>query len=328
MKNLLDLIDGFRGRRIGVFGDIMQDIFTYGTVERISPEAPVPIVDVSYAEHRLGGCGNVTSNLAALGAEPYVFAVVGCDAGAESIAGLLSEKNIRNMTVKDASRPTTTKERIVAHNQQVARLDRERRRSISPELEKEVLASAGKVLDSLDVIILSDYGKGFLTDSLCRALIQSSGKVVVDPKAPFGKYKGARTVTPNFEEFRRFGKVDVEKSPELMLPYAANIIKDNGFSSLLVTMGEDGMAFFENGRYAKVAAVNNGYDVVDITGAGDTAIAVYSLALAAGAGDVEAMRLANYAAARVVKKLGTATCSPDELRAMVKKYDGFQEVRA
>ena len=275
-------------------------------------------------------CGNVAANIAALGARAAVFSVVGEDQPAGMIRKLLADLRIADMTVADASRPTTKKNRIVAHKQQVARVDWEKRHAIGGEVEKAVIEKVDSMLHGFDIIVLSDYAKGFLNRGLCAHVIESARKlgkpVIVDPKDDFKKYAGASVITPNFREFRDYGQAGVGRSPAEMAPYAKAVLEDTGISGLVVTMGEDGMALFERGKYAKVGALQDGHEVVDITGAGDTAVAVYSLAVAAGADYVSAMRLANYAAGVVVTKFGTATCSAAELRSVFGRGDGLEEV--
>ncbi len=332
MTNLSDLATRLNKSKIAVFGDIMLDDFTYGKVERISPEAPVPIVEAQFTEYKLGGCGNVAAGISDLGGEVYLFSVVGDDLYSGIISGLLKSHSVIDMTHKDSTRPTIRKNRVIAHNQQVSRTDWEKRHDISADIEDMVISQARALLKEVDVIILSDYGKGFLTERLCSFLIGAAndiGKpVIVDPKASFSKYKGATLITPNFKEFAEYEKIKVERSAASMFPYAKSAISKYSLSALIVTMGEDGMVVFEKDRYAKVHAIQDGNEIADVTGAGDTVIAIYALALAAGADYFNAMRIANYGAGVVVTKLGTATCSLQELKTAISHDDGFEEVTA
>ena len=329
MNNLEAIVNRFPSAKVAVFGDVMLDKFTYGTVNRVSPEAPVPVVDIAYSEDRLGGCGNVASNLAAFGSSVLLFGVIGHDKEAASIEEILKAQKITSRLLK-TKRPTTTKHRIIAHKQQIVRVDAESRAPISNEDEEEVLKMARSAAKDVAIFILSDYAKGFLTDKLCQDIIKIAhemGKpVIVDPKAPFSKYSGASMITPNFEEFRRYGNASADRDPAAMAIHAARMMRDFRIGRLLVTMGEHGMVLFENGRFVKVDALKNGYDVIDITGAGDTAIAAFALAIASGADHSQAMRLANFAAGVVVTKFGTATCSPGELTSILRSDDSHTEV--
>jgi D-beta-D-heptose 7-phosphate kinase/D-beta-D-heptose 1-phosphate adenosyltransferase len=330
MNKLITIVENFQKAKIAVFGDVMLDQFTYGTVDRVSPEAPVPVIDIAYADHRLGGCGNVANNLSSFKAETYVFGICGKDSQSEILSGLLKEKKIHDMVLRDATRPTTTKHRIIAHKQQIARIDNESRNPITSLQEKEIIKLAGNIIKDVDAVILSDYAKGFLVGSLCESLISLAKKankpVIVDPKAEFSKYKGASTITPNFEEFKRFGKLETDKNPVTMSSHAKKVMELNNIENILVTLGENGMTLFQKSGYAHVKALRNGYDVIDITGAGDTSIAVYALALSCGASHIDAMRLANFAAGVVVTKFGTATCAIDELKGILKNMDSAEEV--
>lgn len=330
MNQLATVLEHFSNVTIGVFGDIMLDDFTYGSVNRISPEAPVPVVEAEFTEYKLGGCGNVASNITALGADVYLFSVVGDDAASGIVSSLLAKQKIHDMTIKDPERPTIRKNRIIVQKQQIARIDWEKKHSIPSFIEAASMRQMYEVLDRLDIIVISDYAKGFLTDGLCRTVIDTAAQlgkmVIVDPKAPFSKYKGASVITPNFKEFLEYGKIKSDRAPKNMFPYARGIIQDNNIGYVLVTMGEDGMLLFENDKYTAVKAVKNGLDIIDVTGAGDTVVSVYALGLAAGASYYDALRLANYAAGVVVAKFGTATCSMEELSTVMKSHDLREEV--
>ncbi len=318
---LIRRIGSFKGLRVAVFGDLMIDEFTYGSVNRISPEAPVPVLDVNFTEYRLGGCGNVACNISSFGSSASLFGVAGDDSNAPVAERLLHEFKIENCVAIDKSRPTTRKNRIIAHKQQVTRLDWESRKDIPENIESAVLESAKKQMAKFDIVILSDYAKGFLTDRLCSnliALAKSMGKpVIADPKAQFSKYRGSTVITPNIKEMQVFGRITPE-SAERMIPHVKKAVSDTEFERILVTMGEDGMSLFGAHDYSHIQAVKNGLDVIDITGAGDTAIAAFSLALACGASYEEAMVLANFASGVVVSKFGTATCSQKELEEIIK----------
>lgn len=321
MNLLMDTIEKLKKLKILVFGDIILDEYVYGTVDRISQEAPVPIVDINFTEHRLGGCGNTVNNIAALGGQVSVFSVMGKDSSAAVLRSLLEKSGITDRAIEDPTRPTIKKSRLVAHKQQIARLDWEKKHPVSKEIEALVMKSARDEIEKSDIVILSDYEKGFLTPELCKNLINMAkdfGKrVVSDPKSSFFKYAGSDVITPNFSEFLKFGPASAEKDPDAMAQAAKKISENNSLGAILVTMGGEGMVLLKDGKHTHVQAVHNGFDVIDISGAGDTAVAVFSMALAAGAGIEDAMRLANCACGVVVRKFGTATLSQEELKDAV-----------
>ncbi len=325
MTKLAEIVDRMNGRKIAVFGDVMLDEFVYGTSTRLSPEAPVPVVGYGYVDYRLGGCANASSNLAALGADVVVFGVRGEDENGGKLVKLLEASDIDSHIVVDPQRRTTTKTRVISNGHQIVRIDRESVSPISENFRDGILEKAESVIPSVDAVVLSDYSKGFLTDDLCKSLIRMSmsGKkyIIADPKGAFDKYCGVTSITPNFGEFKKFGlgngEINLPYDAKTLKPYADAVMSKYDIAALLVTMEKHGMALFVGGDSYQVHALKNGRDVADTTGAGDTAIASYALALAAGADYVQAMRLANCAAGVVVQKIGTATCTRDELKKML-----------
>jgi rfaE bifunctional protein kinase chain/domain len=329
MTNLPANVKGMNNKIVCVFGDLMLDDFTYGIANRISPEAPVPVVDAQFTEYKLGGCANVASNLSALGGVVHLFAVTGNDEYREKILALLKDHKIHDMTIADATRPTTRKNRIIAHNQQIGRTDWEKRHDISKEIENSVMAKADATIKMSDAVIISDYAKGFVTSSLCQSIIKTAKKygtpIIVDPKSHLGKYQGATVLTPNLKEFSEYTHFTGSKSQ--MFSRAQEILKKHQFSALLVTCGEDGMLLFEPKSAAKVSAIKNGHEIIDVTGAGDTAVAACALSMAAGCDYKTSMRIANYAAGVVVIKLGTSICHPEELKDIMKSDDQFRVLK-
>jgi D-beta-D-heptose 7-phosphate kinase/D-beta-D-heptose 1-phosphate adenosyltransferase len=315
MKNeIFGIVDKFQGKKIVIFGDVMLDVFVYGMANRISPEAPVPIVEVKYDEYLPGGAANTANNVGSLGGNPILIGVVGDDDNAKRLYKVMDEVGIPTKYLIMDERPTTTKTRIVAHEQQIVRVDRELIKNISKEIEEKVLKVADDLIKNSDNVILSDYNKGFLTDTLCKELIRLCKTyekiVIVDPKAKFSKYKGAIIITPNEKEFREYsGIADYNVSDVL------NVIENNELEAMLITKGKKGMTLYEkNGDTLDIPAINHEYEIVDITGAGDTVIAILGLALSSGASMEEAAKLSNYGAGVVVRKLGTATITIDELK--------------
>ena len=296
----------------------MLDEFIWGDVSRISPEAPVPVVNIKRESTRLGGAANVLANVAALGAIADVIGVVGEDAAAEKLRDALGANGggqTDNNLIKDYERPTTIKTRIIAHNQMVVRADREQRAAVNGQVESRVITAVKEAIDGAHALVISDYDKGVITPRiLSEVLPLAYGRVpvLIDPKVRnFDSYRPATLVTPNHHEALRL--TNLEDDTDENLCAAANIIKDRlGCDAVLITRGERGMMLVEGERdpvYVGTAA----REVFDVTGAGDTVIATLAAALAADATMTEAAILANHAAGIVVGKLGTATASAEEV---------------
>ena len=317
IKRARKIIGGFKGARVLVIGDLIMDHFIWGSVKRISPEAPVPVVDVKKETTLLGGSANVVNNIHALGGKSLVSGVVGRDQDGRKLVGYIAERRLKtDGIIVDSKRPTTIKTRVIAHNQQVVRFDREATEYISPAVMKKVFAYIKSAMGRADVVIVSDYAKGVVTEDMMEyvmALAAKSGKAVcVDPKVEhFDYYKGATVVTPNNLEASRASGVEIKDSSSLKRAGKA-LIERLGCSALLITRGENGMSLFADGTETHVPTLAR--EVYDVSGAGDTVISVFAMALAAGANFKEAAALANFAAGIVVGKLGTATVTPAELR--------------
>jgi D-beta-D-heptose 7-phosphate kinase/D-beta-D-heptose 1-phosphate adenosyltransferase len=313
------LLSAMRGRRVLVLGDVMLDEFLWGRVARISPEAPVPVVEVERQSYHLGGAGNVASNLRSLGGEAVVAAVVGRDAAAETLRASLRRAGIAStLVVADSGRPTTVKTRIVAHHQQVVRADRERAEDLPPDVEAQVLGHVKEALPACGALVVSDYQKGVVTPRLMKAVRALARRrrvpVLVDPKVRhFRLYRGVALVTPNQLEAEQATGIRIRAEEDLRAA-GARILRVLRCGAVLITRGEQGMTLFERGR-EPVTIPTAAREVFDVTGAGDTVIATLALALSAGGTLAEAAALANLAAGVVVGKLGTATASPDEVLA-------------
>jgi len=307
------------GRRIVVYGDLMLDEFVWGDVTRISPEAPVPVVDVRRESIRLGGAANVLANLIALGARASVVGVVGRDRAGERLADALEEARAENATaglVTDESRPTTTKTRIIAHNQLVVRADRERRTPVEREAEDQLIEALTAALQEADAFVVSDYDKGAVTPRVLAKILPRATErkipVLIDPKIRnFDFYRPATLVTPNHHEALRLTNSE-DDTDEGMALAARSLRERLGCESVLITRGEHGMMLLE-GNAPPVYVETVAREVYDVTGAGDTVIATLAAALASGGSLTEAAALANHAAGIVVGKLGTATASVEEL---------------
>ncbi len=318
-----ELAARIEGRRVVVLGDVMLDEFMWGDVTRISPEAPVPVVEIRRESVRLGGAANVLANLVALGVRADVVGVVGDDGAGERLRAELSDKGaarVGETLIADASRPTTTKTRIIAHNQLVVRADRERRTPVEAQTEERIIAVLRRLLDEADALVVSDYDKGAVTPRVLREVLPLARKrgmpVLIDPKIRnFDSYKPATLVTPNHHEALRLTNSE-DDTDEGMMRAAHAIRARLGCDSVLITRGEQGMMLLEDGAPVYVSTAAR--EVYDVTGAGDTVIATLAAALAAGATLSEAAMLANHAAGIVVGKLGTATANTQELLASIK----------
>ena len=311
------IIDGFSKAKILVVGDIMVDRFIWGKVSRISPEAPVPVVVVEKETLLLGGAANVMNNIHSLGGQVSLIGIVGDDEMGRKIVEELAEKGIRTQgIVVEKGRQTTMKTRIIAHHQQVVRIDRE---TIGPPKESTLESLFEFLKDHLkrvDGVVLSDYGKGLLTKGLFRALIRKAkeaGKfVMVDPKPKNILFcKGATVVTPNTAEAGAAAGFAIT-DPGTLRKAGKLLLKKLQCHALVITRGEEGMAIFEP-HQEPFLVPTVAKEVYDVTGAGDTVIGTLALAWASGANVIEAATLANQAAGIVVGKMGTATVAPEEL---------------
>jgi len=317
-KRAAEILSQARDCRIVVLGDVMLDEFIWGNVTRISPEAPVPVVNIQRESTRLGGAANVLANVSALGANANVIGVVGADAAAEKLRdGLRQTGGAQTdaMLIEDENRPTTIKLRIIAHNQMVVRADREHRGQVNGPVEARIISTAKEAIDNAQALVVSDYDKGVITPKILSEVLPFAyGRipVLIDPKIKnFDAYRPANLVTPNHHEALKVS--NLEEDNDETLQQAARLIKKRlGCDAVLITRGESGMMLVEGDApavYVETAA----QEVFDVTGAGDTVIATLAAALAAGASMTEAAVLANQAAGIVVGKVGTATASAEEV---------------
>jgi rfaE bifunctional protein kinase chain/domain len=307
----------FRGKRILVIGDLMLDRFVWGSVNRISPEAPVPVVEIGKETTCLGGAANVAANIRSLGGIPVPVGVIGDDFEGRR---LRHEFRIVGSPVSgllvDRGRATSVKTRIIAHHQQVCRTDREDRSPLSAMMLRRLAARFRKTLPSCAAVVVSDYAKGLISPSLLRDVLpaaRAAGKIVcVDPKLKdLGLYRPATVITPNTLEAERASGVTISSRRDL-LRAGRKILRSLRVEYLLITRGEEGMALFQGGSsVTHIPTVAR--EVFDVTGAGDTVISTLALGLVAGLPILQAAVLANIAAGIVVGKLGTATITPDEL---------------
>jgi rfaE bifunctional protein kinase chain/domain len=319
MKRLKALMERFDAG-VAVAGDWMLDEYLWGTVNRISPEAPVPVVEFARQTWTLGGAGNVAANIKALGGRPVPFGVVGDDEAGRRVLDALAELLgwRPDSVLVDQSRPTTWKRRVMAHHQQLLRIDSESRAPLAAELRERLAAEMGKAMGQVRAVVVSDYGKGAMTRSLFEKILElalaSGVPVALDPKEFDLEGVGPVTViTPNEREAEKFSGVRI-RGQEGVEEAGRTLLEKTGALNILITRGEHGMSLFTHGE-APVHMPAQAREVYDVTGAGDTVAAVIGLSLAAGASVREAAELANVAAGIVVGKLGTATVSPQELRS-------------
>jgi len=311
------LVAAMPDKRVLVVGDVMLDEFVWGKVSRISPEAPVPVVQVTGQSFHLGGAGNVAANVRTLGGAAALVGLVGRDAAGARVREALDTRGVAERLVDaGAARRTTLKTRIVAHGQQVVRADQEDTGELPRALERALVAAVGRELPGAAALVVSDYEKGVVTAGLLRSVLPLARRqrvpVLVDPKPRhYRLYRGATVVTPNQLETEQVTGLRLSGPAELAAA-GRRILKALACRAVLVTRGEHGMSLFERGRPAlHVPAAAR--EVFDVTGAGDSVIATLALALAAGASLAEAAVLANAAASVVVGKLGTAQATPSEL---------------
>jgi rfaE bifunctional protein kinase chain/domain len=313
-----EILTNARRGRIVVLGDVMLDEFIWGDVTRISPEAPVPVVNIQRESTRLGGAANVLANIAALGANANLIGVVGNDSAAEKLHAALREQGAERCEeslIVDDERPTTIKTRIIAHHQMVVRADREHRAHVNESVETRLIDAVKAAIANADALVVSDYDKGVVTPRVLRetlALAYERVPVLVDPKIRnFDSYRPATLVTPNHHEALRLS--GSEEDTDEGLKIAARKIRARlGCDAVLITRGDRGMMLVE-GDNDPVCVETAAREVYDVTGAGDTVIATLATAMAAGASMKEAAVLANHAAGIVVGKLGTATASAAEV---------------
>lgn len=316
-KSIESLFSRTASLRCLVVGDLMLDEYLWGKAERISPEAPVQVVDVLREELRLGGAGNVVNNLAALGVQVAVCSVVGDDENGRSLLKEFVRHTVSADAVFcDSSRKTSRKTRVVAANQQILRIDRETREALTHHFETQVCDWVASHAGEFDIIVLSDYGKGVLTPSVIAAVIAAASAtgitVLVDPKgADFGRYSGATLLTPNRKEAEAASGIVIRDAATLA--EAATVIMDAvSLQHLLITRSEEGMSLFSrSGEVVHIPTVAR--EVFDVSGAGDTVLAALAVGIASGLSMAEAARLANVAAGIAVGKLGTSIVTPREI---------------
>lgn len=319
--HILKHVGDLQGREVLIVGDVGLDEYVLGQVRRISPEAPVPVVEVEREECRLGLSANVAQNVASLGGIPCLVAVVGRDAAAAQLRTLLSEAGVfpANLVV-DESRPTTRKLRVMVQRHHVVRVDYEQRQFLSQQIEDEVLRRVEAGLPAASAVVIQDYGKGVISERLVSEIVRMSRKqerkVLVDPyrTTPLATYRGVDLFKPNHAESLQLSGIsddDLRQDPSLLDRVGGRLKESLGCENVVITRGKDGMRLFEGD--AIVDLPTHAKEVFDVTGAGDTVIAALALAWGSGFTLEQSCALANFAAGVVVGKVGCVPCSVDEL---------------
>ncbi len=314
------VIHSFADKKVLIIGDLILDRYIMGKVSRISPEAPVPVVEVTEESFLLGGATNVANNIIALGGKVSIAGVIGKDMAGRILKELLEERGVTTEGIIEDRRPTTVKARVIAHNQQVVRFDREDIRKLDGKNLVNLLGYVKKAMLAHDAVIVSDYKKGVITPALIKALVRyakSRGTfIAVDPKVGhFHFYKNVSVITPNLMEASQGSGIEIKDEKSLMKA-GRTLMSRLSCKSVLITRGEDGMSLFEKGTAKEVKSIHIptvAKKVFDVTGAGDTVIATLALAHTAGASLADAARIANHAAGIVVGEVGTAVATPDVL---------------
>lgn len=317
-ERITQITDRMSSARVLILGDIMLDEYLYGSVGRISPEAPVPVVEITSSKILLGGAANVAANIRALGDEPLLLGTVGDDEAASKITHLLSEKGIASdFLIEDKGRQSTIKTRIIAHGQQVVRADREDRHELDEGTQARVLERLQSVIGDIDAVIISDYGKGVICKPLLDKVIticrENEVFVAVDPKEThFHNYKHVSLITPNHHEAGFAYGLRI-RSVENLIEVGNGLLKQLRASSILITRGADGMSLFREGS-PPTHIPTFARKVFDVTGAGDTVIATFVSSICGGADLVEAAVVANCGAGITVREIGTTTVTVSQLR--------------
>ncbi|MFA6320428.1 MAG: D-glycero-beta-D-manno-heptose-7-phosphate kinase [Candidatus Omnitrophota bacterium] len=322
-NKIKEKVSNFKNARVLVIGDLILDEFLWGDVSRISPEAPVPVVWVKKESFMPGGASNVANNLRSLGASVHLVGVVGDDERGAILKGELEQKGINTAgIVTDDSRPTILKTRVVAQHQQVVRIDKERIDPLSANIVAKMVMQVEQIIKDVDAVIIEDYGKGVITSALLSKVVPIAKKhnkiISVDPKEEhFKYYRGISVITPNNHEASKAVGFQI-KDEATLIKAGQELLRKLNCKIALITLGENGMAVFQKAKPMKhIPTVAQ--EVFDVSGAGDTVIASYTLSLAAGADPIMSAYIANCAGGIVVGKVGIAVVGPDELLNRIRK---------
>jgi rfaE bifunctional protein kinase chain/domain len=324
-KKLLDYLPKMNGKKVMILGDLGLDEYVLGEVRRISPEAPVPVLEVESEDLRLGLAANVAQNVKSLGGTPVLVSVVGRDSGADLLAKLFQETGISTEhLIVDESRPTTRKTRIMVKHHHLVRVDREMRKFLSAVTEARVLERVRELLPTVDAVVIEDYAKGVVSRTLIQKIVeiahQAKKRILVDPHQTNSGdfYAGVDLVKPNFNESIALSGLDYDElrdDPEKILDLGRAVQKKTGAKEIVMTRGKDGMMIFSGENIVQVPTYAR--QVFDVTGAGDTVIAAIALGLVSGLNLTESCILANYAAGVVVGQVGCVPCTTGDLRQYI-----------
>jgi rfaE bifunctional protein kinase chain/domain len=316
-KRLLQLKKNFKGKRIALIGDMMLDIYFWGDVKRISPEAPVPVLEVEDEFYRFGGAANCALNIAKLNGVPHPVGVIGYDSFGTVFNSLLTKQNISHHgIIEDDTRPTTAKTRVIADSQHIVRIDKESKETVGQNIQNKIFDHVKSIIKNIDGIILQDYNKGVLSSALISQIIELANKnkilITVDPKFNnFYEYKNVTVFKPNRKEAEDILGMQIKTDDDIS--FAGNtLLKKLNAKNILLTLGEGGIAVFEKGKPEK-RMPTKARKVADVSGAGDTVISTLTMALAAGANIYEASYLANYAGGIVCEEVGIIPIEIDKL---------------
>lgn len=322
-KRLTEIVNRFDEAKVLVIGDVMMDEYIWGDVSRISPEAPVPVVKVVKESFIPGGAANVVRNINSLKGKVYLVGTIGNDLLGKRLKKVLAKTGVSTQgLIIDRSRPTTQKTRIIAHSQQVVRIDKEKTDSVASHTRKRLISALERFINRVDIIVVSDYGKGIIASSVLKKIFSLAKKhkkrVVIDPKVGhFKDYRGATILTPNKNEARvALGGVLTEE--ESIHSVGKRFLKELNLNALLITRGAEGMSLFQKDKEI-INIPTVAQEVYDVTGAGDTVTAVLALGLATGADFLPSAQIANFAAGIVVKEIGAATVSKKDLLKRIRR---------
>ena len=322
-QQLKELFEKFNGKKVAVVGDLMLDAYYWGEVKRISPEAPVPVVEIEKQFSRFGGAANVAFNIVKLGAIPIPIGVIGNDQTGIELKELMKEADIGDSgIIIDSSRPTTAKTRVIADNQHIVRIDNESKKSVQPEIENKIIEYFKNISENLDAVILQDYNKGVLTKKVIKEIIEIANInnviITVDPKFDnFFEYKNVTVFKPNKKETEEAYGIRIENSEHF--ENAGNrLLNDLNAKFILLTLSEEGVALFSSRKLEKKIPTK-AREVADVSGAGDTVISTLTVALAAGAEISDAAYLANYAGGLVCEEVGIVPINKEKLLEKVIK---------
>ena len=309
------IISRFEDKNILVIGDIILDHYIWGKVDRISPEAPVPVVEVTRESFLLGGAANVAYNIVSLGGKASVIGINGQDIAGEALMNILLQRGVNCDGIFTENRPTTVKTRVIAHNQQVVRFDREDKKYVDGKILKGILKYINSVILNYDAVIVSDYKKGMISPELVKDIVKKTKSkgtfIAVDPKVGhFDFYKGVSLITPNVMEASSGSNIEI-RDDKTLLKSGKSLMKKLSCKAVLITRGEQGMSLFQKEKVSHIPTVAR--KVYDVTGAGDTVISAFTLAYASGANMEEAAVIANHAAGIVVGEVGTAVTTADQI---------------